>query len=173
LDALIQHLIETNMILPIIAISVMIYSYFNVSIWVLLGIVVLLNVFGSPTKSFRAALLQIKEAPYIESARAYGTSHSRIIFHYLIPRIAPVLIPQLVALIPSFVFLEATLGIFNVRSNYPTWGRIIYDALRHGASYGSNFWVIQPLALLLLTGLAFSLLGFALERVLNPGMKTG
>jgi peptide/nickel transport system permease protein len=171
-DALIQQLIETNMILPIIAISVMIYSYFNFSIWGLLGIVVLLNVFGSPTKSFRAALLQIKEAPYVEAAKAYGASDSRIILHYLIPRIVPVLIPQLVSLIPSYVFLEATLGIFNVKSNYPTWGRVIYDALRYGASYGSNLWVLQPLALLLLTGLAFSMLGFALERILNPRLKT-
>jgi len=172
-DAFVQKMIETNMILPIIAISVMIYSYFNISIWGLLGIVVLLNVFGSPTKSFRAALLQVKEAPYVEAARAYGASDSRIIFQYLIPRIISVLIPQLVAMIPSYVFLEATLGIFNVKSIYPTWGRVIYDALRYGASYGSSFWVLQPLTMLLLTGLAFSLLGFALEQILNPRLKTG
>jgi peptide/nickel transport system permease protein len=170
-DSLIQQLVEANMILPVIAIGVLIYSYFNVSIWVFLSIIVLLNVFGSPTKSFRAALLQVKDAPYLEAARAYGASNTRIIFQYLIPRILPVLIPQLVTLIPSYVFLEATLGIFNVKSDYPTWGRIIYEALRHGANYGSSFWVLEPLSLLLLTGLAFAMLGFALERVLNPRIR--
>jgi peptide/nickel transport system permease protein len=170
-DSLIQQLVEANMILPVIAIGVLIYSYFNISIWVFLSIIVLLNVFGSPTKSFRAALMQVKDAPYLEAARAYGASNSRIIFQYLIPRIVPVLIPQLVTLIPSYVFLEATLGIFNVRSDYPTWGRILYEALRHGANYGSSFWVLEPLSLLLLTGLAFAMLGFALERILNPRIR--
>jgi peptide/nickel transport system permease protein len=170
-DSLVQQLVEANMILPVIAIGVLIYTYFNVSIWIFLSIIVLLNVFGSPTKSFRAALLQVKDAPYLEAAKAYGASNSRIIFHYLIPRIVPILIPQLVTLIPSYVFLEATLGIFNVHSDYPTWGRIIYEALRYGANYGSSFWVLEPLSLLLLTGLAFAMLGFALERILNPRIR--
>lgn len=168
LDSLIQRLVEANMVLPIIAMAVLIYAYFNASIWTLLAIIVLLNVFASPTKSFRAAFLQVRNAPYIEAARAYGASNGRIILQYLVPRILPMFIPQLVSLIPSYVFLEATLGIFNVRSDYPTWGRTIYDALRYGSNYGSSYWVLEPLSLLLLTGLAFAMVGFALERVLNP-----
>jgi peptide/nickel transport system permease protein len=170
-DNFIQRLVEANMILPVIAIGVLIYSYFNVSIWIFLGIIVLLNVFGSPTKSFRAALLQIKNAPYLEAARVYGASDIRIVTRYLVPRIIPILIPQLVILIPSYVFLEATLGFFNIKSNYPTWGRIIYEALRYGSNYGSSFWVLEPLALLLLTAVAFAMFGFGLERILNPRMR--
>jgi peptide/nickel transport system permease protein len=170
-DNLVQRLVDANMILPVIGIAVLIYSYFDVDIWTLLWIVVLLNVFGSPAKSFRAALIQVKDSPYIEAAKAYGASNGRIIFRYLVPRIIPTLIPQLVILIPSYVFLEATLGIFNVYSIYPTWGRIIYEALRYGGSYGSSFWVLEPISLLLLTGLAFAMLGFALERILNPRIR--
>jgi len=168
LDDLIQRLVEANMVLPVIAIGVLILAYFSVSIWTFLAIVVLLNVFASPTKSFRAAFLQVRNAPYIEAARAYGAGDARIILQYLVPRILPMFLPQLVSLIPSYVFLEATLGIFNIKSEYPTWGRTIYDALRYGSQFGSPYWVLEPLALVLLTGLAFAMLGFALERVLNP-----
>lgn len=171
-DRLIQWLVEANLVLPIIAISILIYSYFKTSIWTLLGIIVLLSVFGSPTKSFRSAFLQIKDAPYIEAAKAYGAGNARIIFRYLIPRILPIMIPQLVILIPSYVFLEATLGIFNVYSIYPTWGRVISEALKFGVNWGSPFWVLEPISLLLLTGLAFTMLGFALERILNPRLIT-
>lgn len=167
-DSLIQRLTEANMILPVLAVSVLAYALLGIDLWVILGVIILLNVFGTPAKTFRSAFLQIKEEPYIEGARAYGASNSRIILHYLIPRIVPVLIPQLVALIPSFVFLEATLGLFNIKSIYPTWGRIIYQGLSNGALYGSRFWVLEPIALLLLTGLAFAILGTALERILNP-----
>ena len=168
LDALIQRLTEVNMVLPGLAIAVLANALFGTHIWILLGIVVLLNAFGGPIKTFRSAFLQAKEAPYIEVARSYGASNFRIIRHYLIPRILPVFIPHLVTQIPSFIFLEATLGFFNIRSNYPSWGRIIYEGLSRGALYGSPFWVLQPIFLLLLTGLAFALLGAALERILNP-----
>jgi peptide/nickel transport system permease protein len=172
LDNLVQRLIEGVMILPVIAIGVILYAYLNMNIWVFLAIVALLNVFGSPTKSFRAALLQIKDSPYIEWAKASGASNMRIILHFLLPNILPMLIPQLVALIPSYVFLEATLGIFGVKSDYPTWGKVIFEALQNGAVYGSGYWVLEPIFLLLLTGLAFAMLGFALERILNPRLKT-
>ena len=171
LDGLIQRLIEGIMILPVIAIGVIFYAYFNMNIWTFLALIAILNVFGSPTKSFRAAFLQVKEAPFIEAAKAGGASNTRIIFHYLVPSIIPVLIPQLITLIPSYVFLEATLGLFQVNSPYPTWGKVIYDALRHGSAYGSGFWVLEPISLLLLTGLGFAMLGFALERILNPRLR--
>jgi len=112
--------------------------------------------------------LQIRESPYIESARAYGASSFRIIVKYMVPRIIPVLVPQLVILIPSFVFLEATLGLFNISTGLPTWGTVIYQAASNGALYGSRYWVLAPLSLLLISGFAFSLCGSALEKILNP-----
>jgi peptide/nickel transport system permease protein len=168
LDNLIQRLTEVNMVLPGLAIAVLSNLLFGIDIWIVLGIVVLLNAFGSPIKSFRSAFLQAKEAPYIDMARSYGASDFRIITRYLVPRILPVFIPQLVTQIPGFIFLEATLGFFNINSDYPSWGRIIYDGLARGALYGSPFWVLEPIFLLLLTGLAFAMLGSALERILNP-----
>jgi peptide/nickel transport system permease protein len=168
LDNAIQRVAEINMVLPGLAIAVLINALYGIHIWVILGIVAVLIALGSPVKNFRSALLQAKEAPYIEMARSYGASNSRIIFHYLVPRILPVLIPYLVMQIPTFIFLEATLGMFNIKSTYPSWGRIIYDALSKGALYGSSFWVLEPIFLLLLTGLAFAMLGSALERILNP-----
>ena len=161
------------MILPILAVGILVFAFYGISLWVIMGVIILLNVFGSPTKSFRAGFLQIKEAPYIEAARAYGASNTRIIFKYMIPKIIPVLIPQLVALIPALVFLEATLGMFNVFDpRYPTWGRVIYESITRGALWGgSAYWVLEPISLLLLIGVSFALIGFALERVLNPRLQ--
>lgn len=168
MDNLVQRLIDMNLVLPILAISVMAYAFLGISLWTILIVYVFLNAFGTPTKNFRAAFLQIKDAPYIEAAKAYGTKNSRIILKYMVPRLIPVLIPQLVILIPAFVFLEATLGFFNVRMLYPTWGTVIYQATMRGGLFFSRFWMLQPIALLLLTGVGFSLFGFALERILNP-----
>jgi peptide/nickel transport system permease protein len=174
LDGLLQRITETNMILPILAVGVLLSTYYHISIWFVLIIAILLNTFGNTTRSYRAAFLQVKESPYIEAARAYGASDLRIIMKYLIPRIFPVMIPQVVTLIPGFVFLEATLAIFGVSAPYaPTWGRIIFDALSQGALHGYYYWVLEPICLLLITSLAFAMLGFTLDRILNPRLRMG
>ena len=172
-DNLLQRLTEANMILPVLAVSILVFALYNINLWIILAVVIFLQAFSSPVKSFRAAFMQVKESPYIEGARAYGASNSRIILRYMVPRIYPVLIPQMVTLIPSLVFLEATLGIFNVFDpRYPTWGRIIYGAIVNNALWsGYHYWVLEPLVLLLLTALGFSLFGFALERILNPRLQ--
>lgn len=172
-DGVVQRLTEVNLILPVLAIGVLFYTLYDISLWTILAVVVALNAFGSPTKTFRAAFLQAKEAPYVESARAYGAGNSRLIVRYLMPRVVPTLIPQMVALIPSMVFLEATLSILGIYDpRFPTWGKVIRTALVENALWGgSSFWVLEPIGLLLLTALAFVLLGFGLEAVLNPRLR--
>jgi len=136
--------------------------------------VIALSIFGSGIKSFRAVFLQIKESGYVEAARAYGASNSRIIMRYLIPRIIPLLIPQLVILIPSNVFLEATLNALNLGDPVlPTWGKVIYEAAFRNAALlnGQYYWVLEPAVILLITGLAFAMVGFSMDRIFNPRLR--
>lgn len=173
-DTLIQRITEVNMVLPFLPILIMVGTFYSRSLWVILGTVIVLSIFGATVKTFRAVFLQTKESPYIEAARAYGASNARIIFSYLIPRIIPMLIPQFIVLIPSYVFLEASLAVLGLGDPIlPTWGKIIDDARASGAMFqGWYYWVLEPSFLLLFTGLAFSMLGFALDRVFNPRLRT-
>ena len=173
-DAVIQRLTEVNMILPMLPILVMVGTLYSTSIWVMLGVVILLGIFSASIKMYRAMLLPIREAPYIEAARAYGAGQSRIVMRYMIPRILPVLIPTFVTLIPTFVFLEASLAVLGLGDPLlPTWGKVLNDAQMQSALYnGFYYWVVSPAALLMLTGLGFALLGFALDRIFNPRLRT-
>jgi peptide/nickel transport system permease protein len=173
-DTLIQRITEVNMVLPFLPILIMVGTFYSRSLWVILGTVIVLSIFGATVKTFRAVFLQTKESPYIEAAKAYGASNGRIIFSYLIPRIIPMLIPQFIVLIPSYVFLEASLAVLGLGDPIlPTWGKIIDDARANGAMFqGWYYWVLEPSFLLLFTGLAFSMLGFALDRVFNPRLRT-
>jgi peptide/nickel transport system permease protein len=172
-DEVIQRITEVNLVLPFLPILIMIGTFYSRSIWLILGAVILLSIFGGSIKTYRAVFLQIKESPYIEAARAYGASDTRIIFHYLTPRILPMLIPQLVTLVPTYVFLEASLAVLGLGDPVmPTWGKVIDDARSNGALYeGLYYWVLEPAVLLMVTGLAFALLGFALDRIFNPRLR--
>ncbi len=172
-DSLIQRITEINMLLPFLPILIMVGMFIGRSIWLLLGWVILLSIFGAAIKNYRATFLQIKESDYIEAAQAYGASNWRIIIFYLVPRIIPVLIPQLVSSIPTYVFLEASLALLGLGDpTLPTWGKIIEDARSNGALYnGQYYWILQPALLLMITGLAFAMVGFALDRVFNPRLR--
>ncbi len=172
-DGLIQRITEVVMILPILPILVMIGTMYSRSIWVLLGAIILLGLFSAVIKIYRAMFIQVRESPFIEAARAYGASGPRIIFRYMIPRIIPMLIPQFVILIPTYVFLEATLAMLGLADPLlPTWGKVLYDAQHQGALYmGHYYWVLLPSFLLIITGLGFSMLGFALDRIFNPRLR--
>jgi hypothetical protein len=81
-DELIQRITEINLVLPFLSILVMVGTFYSRSIWVILGVTVLLSIFTGSIKSYRAIFLQVKESMYIEAARAYGASDFRIIFQY-------------------------------------------------------------------------------------------
>jgi len=172
-DSLIQRITEVNLVLPFLPILIMVGTFYSRSIWLMLGCAILLNIFGGAIKNYRAIFLQVRESPYIEAARTYGAGNWRIIIFYLIPRIIPVLIPQFVNVIPTFVFLEASLAVLGLGDPVlPTWGKVIDDARSNGALFqGQYYWVLEPSILLMMTGLAFALLGFALDRVFNPRLR--
>jgi peptide/nickel transport system permease protein len=171
-DTLIQWLTEINMVLPTFPLLVLVYISISKNVWVILGLAVLLSIMNNAIKNYRAIFLQIKESGYIEAALAYGATNKRIIFSYLVPRIMPVLVPQLVIMAPGLLFLEATLAYLNISDpTLPTWGKLIQESIKGGALNGAYYQVLQPVGLLLITGLALSMIGFALDRILNPRLR--
>lgn len=172
-DELIQRITEVNLVLPFLSILIMVGTFYSKSIWLMLGLTIILSIFTGGIKSYRAIFMQTKESTYIEAARAYGAGDARIIFLYMIPRIIPVLIPGLVLSIPGFVFLEATLALLGLGDPVlPTWGKIIYDANTYGATYnGFYYWMLEPAILLMITGLGFALVGYSLDRIFNPRLR--
>jgi len=173
IDSLIQRITEVNLVLPFLSILIMVGAFYSRSIWVILGVTILLSIFGGSIITYRSVFLQVKESPYIEAARAYGAGNMRIILFYLIPRIVPLIIPQLVTLIPTYVFLESSLAVLGLGDPVlPTWGKVITDALANGALFqGQYYWVLEPAFLLMLTGIAFAMLGFVLDRIFNPRLR--
>jgi peptide/nickel transport system permease protein len=172
-DEFINRVTEVNMILPLLPILIMVGTFYSRSIWVMLGVIILLSIFGAAIKTYRAIFLQVKESPYVEAARAYGATDWRIIGRYMIPRTIPMLVPQLVILVPTFVFIEASLAVLGLGDpSLPTWGKVMTEAYDGGALYqGLYYWVLQPAVLLMLTGLAFALVGYSLDRIFNPRLR--
>lgn len=173
-DNLIQRITEINMMLPGYPLLIMIGTLVDRRLLLLTAIWVALSIFSASIKSYRAMFLQVKEAPYIEAAKSYSASNMRIIVQYMMPRIIPVLVPTFVGLVPSFVFFEATISVLGLGDPLlPTWGKVLSEAQDMGALHnGYYYWVLAPSLLLVFSGAGFALLGFALDRIFNPRLRS-
>jgi peptide/nickel transport system permease protein len=119
----------------------------------------------------RGQVLSLREKEFVEAARSLGASDARIIFRHILPNLVAPIIVYTTLLIPTNILFEAALSFLGVGVQPPTasWGAMIADAI---AIFDTAWWYMTfPGVALLLTVLAFNLVGDGLQDALNP--RTG
>jgi peptide/nickel transport system permease protein len=119
----------------------------------------------------RGQVLSLREKEFVEAARSLGASDSRIIFRHILPNLVAPIIVYTTLLIPTNILFEAALSFLGVGVQPPTasWGAMIADAIE---IFDTAWWYMTfPGVALLLTVLAFNLVGDGLQDALNP--RTG
>ena len=121
----------------------------------------------------RGQILSLREQEYMAAAEACGLSVSRRIFKHLIPNVVPQLIVTCTMGLGSVIIMEATLSFLGLGVKFPfaSWGNIISDV--NNTHVLTTYWFIWIPAgvLLLLTVLAFNLVGDGLRDAFDPKMK--
>jgi oligopeptide transport system permease protein len=131
----------------------------------LLGIFLALTLVSWVTvaRLVRGEVLRIKEFAYIEAARAIGASHSRIVFHEILPNILGVLIVTLTFRIPVAILAESTLSFIG---SFSSWGTLANDGWTAIKFYPHL--ILFPSLAIFLTILSFNFLGEGLRGWLDP-----
>jgi ABC-type dipeptide/oligopeptide/nickel transport system permease subunit len=116
----------------------------------------------------RGLVFSMREREFVEASRALGASDARIMFREILPNLAAPLIVYSSLLIPTNILFEAALSFLGVGIRPPTasWGAMIAQA---APIFNTAWWfMVFPGLALLLTVLAFNLLGDGLQDALNP-----
>ena len=154
--------------LPTLPLLVILSVTIGRSIFLITGFLVIFGWVGM-AKISRSLALQIKSLGYIEAARLMGQSDTRIIFKHIIPQLLPLTFASIAIAVPSAILGEAALSFFGLGDpSIPTWGQILHDAYSAGAiSRGLWWWIVPPGLMIAITGLAFVLIGNALDKTVN------
>ena len=154
--------------LPTLPLLVILSVTVGRSIFLITGFLVIFGWVGM-AKISRSLALQIKSLGYIEAARLMGQSDTRIIFKHIIPQLLPLTFASIAIAVPSAILGEAALSFFGLGDpSIPTWGQILHDAYSAGAiSRGLWWWIVPPGLMIAITGLAFVLIGNALDKTVN------
>jgi peptide/nickel transport system permease protein len=120
-------------------------------------------------KISRSLALQIKSLQYIEAAKLMGQSDAKIIFKHIIPQLLPLTFASIAIAVPAAILGEAALSFLGLGDpSIPTWGKILHDAYAAGAmSRGIWWWIGPPGLMRAVTGVAFVLIGNALDKIVN------
>jgi peptide/nickel transport system permease protein len=116
----------------------------------------------------RGLVLSLREREFVDAARALGASDMRIMFREILPNLTAPIIVYASLLIPTNILIEAALSFLGVGIRPPTasWGQMISSAT---PIFNTAWWyMVFPGTALLLTVLAFNLLGDGLRDALNP-----
>ena len=116
----------------------------------------------------RGQVLSLREKEFVESARSLGASNTRIIVREILPNLLAPLIVYSSLLIPANILLEAALSFLGVgvTGGTPSWGGMISEAT---SLFPDAWWfMLFPGLALLLTVLAFNLVGDGLQDALDP-----
>ena len=130
-------------------------------------IIVLAN-FTYIARIIRGQVLSLREKEFIEASRSLGASDNRILFKEILPNLVAPLIVYSTLLIPTNILFEAGLSFLGVGIRPPqaSWGQMISDA---SPIFATAWWyMVFPGVALLLTVLAFNLVGDGLLDAFNP-----
>lgn len=168
LDSVMMRILDGFLAIPRVLLLLAILALWSpVPIW---GLVLVIGCTGwfSVSRLVRAETLTARKQPYVEAARALGASDMAIMLRHLLPNvIAPVLVAATLG-IGNVIALEAGLSFLGVGAHEPTpsWGSIFLE----GVDFGADAWwiVFFPGVAIVVTVLAFNILGDALRDVLDP-----
>jgi peptide/nickel transport system permease protein len=141
----------------------------------LTGIILIIGLTGWSTtaRMVRAQVLSVKERQYIERARAIGASEMSIIRRHIFPNTFPLVFANTILTVAVSILSEATLSFLGLRPvGVVTWGTMLSYASDASAFHiGLHWWILAPGLCIVAVVLGFTLLGYALDEILNPKLR--
>ena len=167
IDTALSRFMDVILSFPLLLFAIALVSIIGPSLGVSIAVIAFFS-WASVGRIVRGQTLSLKEKEFVEAARSLGASDLRIMFVDILPNLVAPLIVYATLLIPAAIVFEATLSFLGlgVVPPTPTWGNMLSDAESY---YKVAWWfIIFPGGALLLTTLAFNLLGDGVRDALDP-----
>ena len=166
-DSILARFIDAVLAFPYIVLALALAAVFSPSLLIVIGVITFFSWAGI-SRIVRGQTLSIREKEYIEAARSLGAGPWRIMFIDILPNLLGPVLVLATLYIPTAVVFEATLSFLGIGIPAPTasWGVILSEAQ---SFYQVAWWyVVFPALALLITTLAFNLLGDGIRDAMDP-----
>jgi peptide/nickel transport system permease protein len=166
-DSVLSRSMDVVLSLPYLVFAIALVSLLGPSLLITIGVIAFFS-WASVGRIVRGQVISIKGKEFIEAARSVGSSHVRIMFVDLLPNVLAPTIIYATMLIPLSIVFESTLSFLGIGVLPPTatWGNMLSEAIPY---YRVAWWFVAfPGLALLITTMAFNLLGDSVRDALDP-----
>jgi peptide/nickel transport system permease protein len=169
IDDLLLRLTDFFMIIPGLALMIVLAAIIQPRWWNIVWIIALIG-WTSTARIVRSKVIEERQRAYVDAAKAIGGNDYYIITRHVLPVVIPLLLSQFILAAAGALLAEAGLAFLGLTSPIDvSWGRMLWQAFQSGAStIGAWWYVLFPGLSILLLALAFTLVGYAINEILNP-----
>ncbi len=171
-SAVLLRLTDFFLILPSLVLAIALGVVLNGGLGTIVLAIGLVS-WPSGARLVRAQTLSVEARPYIERSRALGGGHTHVIFKHVLPSVLPLVFVNMTLAVGTAIVAESTLTFLGLGNpNDVTWGTVLHAGQAAGAvTFGAWWYILPPGAAIALVVLSFTMVGRALETVLNPKLK--
>ena len=166
-DAVLSGVMDVVLSFPFLLTALVLVAIFDPSVYISISIIAFFG-WVYIARIVRGQVLSLREKEFVEAARSLGASDLRIMFSDILPNLVAPIIVYATLLIPTNILAEASLSFLGlgVKPPTPSWGGMLQESFE---LYTVAWWFfIFPGLTLLITVLAFNLLGDGLRDALDP-----
>ena len=161
---------DLMMAFPALLLAIVLAALLKPSLWIVAMVIALVN-WVQVARIVYTETRGLVERDFIMAERSLGAGHGRILLFHILPHLIPTAIVWGTLGIATTVLLEATLSFLGigVQPPQPSWGNIIFESQSYFQA--APWLVFFPGMVILLTALAFNLVGDALRDILDPTQR--
>jgi peptide/nickel transport system permease protein len=170
IDNAIMRVVDVFMCVPPILLSLAVVTALGTN---LRNLIIALTISCIPgnVRLIRSVVLTVAEQDYVEAARSYGTGNGRIILRYVLPNAMGPIIVNTTMMISDMILSAAGLSFIGmgIQPPAPEWGALLSNAQTYLLS--APYMLLFPGLFIIITSLAFNLVGDGLTDALDPKLK--
>jgi peptide/nickel transport system permease protein len=167
-----ERLTDWFLVIPFLPLAIVLATVLGQS---MLNIIIVIGVSSWPSTArlVRAQTLSVEARPYLERARVLGGGNWHQMSRHVLPNVMPLVLANTTLTVAIAILSETTLSFLGLGDPFRTsWGSILDDAQQAQAITAGDWWyVIPPGVCVVIVVLAFTLVGRALEEILDPRLK--
>ncbi len=175
IDAVLMRLVEVLMTVPGIYLLVALAAILPPSLtsaqrFLLIVLITASIGWAGLARVIRGQVLSIREREFIDAARVMGASPLYVIARHVLPQTATYAIVSATLAVPGFIVAESVLSLIGlgIQEPDPSWGNMLSLATNASILLLQPWLVWPPAVLIIVTVLAFNLLGDGLRDALDP-----
>lgn len=140
---------------------------------VVIVVVIGITSWASTARIIRSQTLSLRERAFVDRARVIGAKPGWIMRRHILPNVVNLIVANTVLTFAGAVLTETTLSFIGLGDPFqPSWGQLLNQAQATGAAGLGAWWVMAPPGIaIILVVLAFTLVGSALDDILNPKLR--